>query len=362
LKISGSQLFWIVATTLVVMSIWLTITPVIQISKQDAWLSMLVGDVIVVALTFFAVHLSRLHPNQTLVEFSQALLGKWLGRIIVLPYFISWYTLSAVLLRSFGDFIHLIALDKTPVWMIMILMIGLMIYLTYSGGITGIGRFSEIAGPLLFLTIIISFILSIGNIRWHQLLPVYSDSGWTNILKGSFIPASFLGEIFMLLVIVSFMHHPQKALSRSMLGVGTAAFIVFIATILVLLVFGPNFSAKLRFPYFMLIRSIDILNFIQNVDLLVLFFWTFGVFVKVSLYLFITSYEMAKWFNVKDWRRMIWLGAPAIFIMAILIPNEIIPTLYSKFWELIVVPVCGIGIPFLLWIVSLAKKKGANPA
>jgi spore germination protein KB len=71
---------------------------------------------------------------------------------------------------------------------------------------------------------------------------------------------------------------------------------------------------------------------------------------------------MAQWFNVKDWRRIIWFGAPAIFIMAVLIPNEIIPTLYSRIWGLIVVPVCGIGIPLLLWIVSLAKKKGANAA
>jgi spore germination protein KB len=276
--------------------------------------------------------------------------------MIVLPYFITWYTLSAAVLRSFGDFIHLIALDRTPVWIIMILMIGLMIYLTYSGGITGIGRFSEIAGPILFLTFIVSFILSIGNVRWHQLLPVYSDSGWINILKGSILPASFLGESFMLLVIVSFMHQPKKVLSRSMLGIGMAALMVFIATFLVVLVFGPNFSANLRFPYFMLIRSIDILNFIQNVDLLVLFVWIFGMFVKLSLYLFITSYEMAHWFNVKDWRRIIWFGAPAIFIMAILIPDATFTKLYSQFWELIVFPVCGIGIPLLLWIVSLVKK------
>jgi spore germination protein KB len=352
-KLSGTQLFWIVATIEVVMSIWLNITSAIQISKQDAWLSILVGGVIGIALTFFLVHLSLRHPNQTLVEFSQALLGKWLGRIIVLPYFFAWYTLAAGLLRQFGDFIKLIALDRTPVWMIMILMIGLMIYLTYSGGITGIGRFSEIVGPILFLTLMISFILSIGNVRWHHLLPVYSDSGWVNILQGSLLPASFHGETFMLLVLVSFMQNAQKAPSRAVLGVGIANFMVFIATIMVLLVFGPNFSAKLRFPYFMLIRSIDILEFIQNVDLLVLFIWIFGV---------ITSYEVAKWLKVKDWRKIIWFGIPAIYIMALLIPNEIIVGFYPKVWGFGIIPVCGIAIPLLLWIVSLAKKKRANPA
>jgi spore germination protein KB len=360
LKISGSQLFWIVATTLVVMSIWVTITPAIQISKQDAWLSILIAGVIGVAITVLVTHLSVLHPNQTLVQFSQDLLGKWLGRMIVLPYFISWYTLCAVALRSFGDFIHLIVLDRTPVWLIIILMLGLMIYITYSGGITGIGRFSEIAGPILFLTLIVSFILSVFNVRWNLLLPVYSDTGWVNILKGSLQPASFHGESFLLLVIVSFMHNPQKAISRSISAVGLSAFMILIATIMVLLIYGPNFSAKLRFPYFMLVRSIDIYDFIQNVDLLVIFIWTFGMFVKLSLYFFITSYEMANWLNVKDWRKIIWFGAPAIFIMTILIPSEINISSYPQFWTFGAVPVCGIGIPLLLWIISLAKKKSVK--
>jgi spore germination protein KB len=360
LKISGSQLFWIIATIEAVMAIWIAITPAIEISKQDAWLSVLVGGVIGLAITYLAAHLSVIHPNQTLVEFSQALLGKWFGRMIVLPYFIAWYTLSAVVLRSFGDFIHLVALDRTPVWIIMILIVGLMIYLTYSGGITGIGRFSQIVGPILFLTLFVSFILSIGNVRWHHLLPVYADSGWLNILKGSIPAASYLGESFFLLAIVSFMHNPQKAPLRSMIGVGLTAFIILITTIMVILVFGPNFSVNLRFPYFMLIRSIDILNFIQNVDLFVIFVWIYGMFAKLSLYLFITSYEAANWLNVKDWRRIIWFGAPAIFIMAILVPNETFLSIYPKFWEFGIIPVCGIVLPLLLLIISMVKKKSVK--
>jgi spore germination protein KB len=280
--------------------------------------------------------------------------------MIVLPYFIAWFTLSAIVLRSFGDFIHLILLDRTPVWMIMILIICLATYLTYSGGITGIGRFCEIAGPIIFLTLIVSFILNAGNVKWNHLLPVYSDSGWVNILKGSLAPASFKEESFMLLVIVSFMQNPKKALSRSMLGVGIVAFMVLAATIMVLLVFGPNVSAKLRFPYFMLVRSIDILDFIQNVDIFVIFIWIFAVFAKISLYLFITSYEIANWFNVKDWRRIIWFGAPAIYMMALLIPNEAIVEIYPIFWEFVIIPVCAIGIPLLLWIISVAKKKSVK--
>jgi spore germination protein KB len=356
-KLSGSQLFWIVATVEVVMSIWLNITPTVQISKQDAWLSILVGSVIGIALTFFYARLSLLHPHRSLVEFSQALMGKWLGRFIVLPYIFVWYSVAAVGLRSFGDFTHLIVLDNTPVWLIMLLLIAVSIYLTYSSGITGIGRFSEITGPILFLTLMLSFILSIDNVRWHHLLPVYANSGWLNILKGSITPAARNAESFMLLVLVSFMDHPHKAPSRATIGVAISSLMVLLATIMAILIFGPNFSAKIRYPYFMVVRSIDILNFIQNVDLLVLFFWMFGMFLKISLYSFITSFEIAQLLNVKSWRKINWFVVAAIYIFALWMPNETV--IYASFplmWGFVMVPVCGIGIPILLWIVSLVRK------
>ncbi|MCZ8512170.1 endospore germination permease [Paenibacillus filicis] len=360
MKLSGMQIFWIIATIEIVMGIWLTITSTIELSKQDAWISMLVAGVAAAALTLLYARLSSLYPNQTLIEFSRTLMGKWLGGMIVLPYFIVWYTLPAVFLRVFGDFIHLLFLDRTPVWFIMILPLGLSIYLTYSGGITGIGRFAEIAGPILYLAFIVSFILNAPNVKWDQLLPVYSDSGWVNILKGALTPASYLAESFMLLVIVSFMHNPRKAPSRSMLAIGLNTLILFIAAFMVVLVFGPNVSGKLRFPYFMMVRSIDIMNFIQNVDIVVVFIWIFGVFTKLSIYLFITSYEMAQLINIKDWRKIIWFGAPAIYIMACLIPNETILGLYPLLWRSLIIPVCGIGIPLLLWIITVVKKKAVN--
>jgi spore germination protein KB len=360
MNMQGSQLVWIIVTTEVNALIGITISPAILISKQDTWLSMLVGGGLGLVLTLLVVHLSTLHPNQTLTQFSQALLGKWLGRLIVIPYLIAWYTLSAYLLREFTSFLQPILIDRTPLWIIMILLLGLMVYLTCSAGITGIGRLCQIVGPIIIFVLIVCFILNIGNADWHNLLPVYVDSGWVNILKGSLRPSFWFAGPFTLLVIISFMQNPQKAIAKSMLGVGINIFMVLTATLMVLMVFGPNLAAKIRFSYFMYVRTIDILNFIQNLDIFTIFIWIFGVTIQLSLYLFVASYETAQWFNVKEWKKIIWFGAPAIFLMAILIPNELFLATYEKFWASVIFPVCGIGIPLLLWIVSVVKKKASE--
>lgn len=357
MKLSGTQMVWLIATTEIVAMIGLRISPAILIAKQDAWLSILLGGIIGLALTYLVVHLSSLHPNQTLVQFSQKLLGIGFGRLVTIPYLLVWYIVVAVLLRSFADFVHLILLNRTPVWIILLILIGLIAYLSSSSGITGIGRFCELVGPIIIVTLLVSFILNVKNLNWHHILPVYYDSGWLNIIKGAIAPAFWFSGPFVLLVTVSFLQKPQKALAKSFIGVGLTVIMVLTCTIIVLMVFGPNLSAKFRFSYFMSVRTIDILKFIQNADIFIMFVWVFGVIGQASLYFFIASYEVANWLKVKDWRKLIWFGSPAIFIMAMLVPDEPFISEFDKIWTSVVYPVCGIGLPLFLWILSTVKKR-----
>ncbi|GLX70608.1 GerAB/ArcD/ProY family transporter [Paenibacillus glycanilyticus] len=357
MKITGWQVFWIVAIVEVVMAVWLRISPAIEMAKQDAWMSMLISYAIGGVITFLVVKVSMQHPGRSLAEFSQDLLGPWLGRLLLLPYFTAWFILSGDVLRSFADFIHLVLLDKTPVWLLMVLLIGAAVYLTGTSGITGIGRFCEIAGPVTILTLLVSFLLNAANVKWNNLQPLVGDAKLTEIITASLAPSSFLAESFMLLVLLSFLTSSKHVMGKSMLSVGLTGMMLFLSTIMVLLVFGPTVAQELRFPYFMLVRSINILNFIQNVDILVLFIWIFGVFAKISLYLFITSYELGKCLRVKSWKRLMWFSAPLIFLIAMWIPNEAAIVLLQDLWEMIVIPVCAVAIPLCLLIVTSAKKK-----
>ncbi|PQP89493.1 GerAB/ArcD/ProY family transporter [Paenibacillus sp. AR247] len=237
-----------------------------------------------------------------LTQFSRKLLGGWIGRIVILPYFVAWLLLSGDVLRSFTDFIHLTILDQTPIWILMVMIMALAVYLTGISGITGIGRFCELAGPVTFIALVLTFLLNVTNTKLLHILPIIGDSSWQEVFKASLPPASFFGESFMLLVLLAFISSNKKIYVKALSSIAFTAIMVMLATVMVLLVFGPYVGMELRFSYFMLVRSINILNFIQNVDVLVIFIWIFGVFAKISLYLFITSYEMAQWLQVKNWK------------------------------------------------------------
>ncbi|KAF9118029.1 hypothetical protein BGX30_004886 [Mortierella sp. GBA39] len=310
------------------MAVWLRVSPAIEIAKQDAWMSMIIAGAIGLATTYLVMHVSLLHPGETLTQFSRKLLGGWIGRIVILPYFVAWLLLSGDVLRSFTDFIHLTILDQTPIWILMVMILALAVYLTGISGITGIGRFCELAGPVTFIALVLTFLLNVTNTKLLHILPIVGDSSWQEVFKASLIAFT--------------------------------AIMVTLATVMVLLVFGPYVGMELRFSYFMLVRTINILNFIQNVDVLVIFIWIFGVFAKISLYLFITSYEMAQWLQVKNWKKLIWICAPAILIIALLIPNEAAIIMIQKLWERIIIPVCAIAIPLFLWMITVMKRKIAK--
>lgn len=60
----------------------------------------------------------------------------------------------------------------------------------------GIGRLSEIIGPIVLLMITFVIILNVGNMNWDYMRPIYHDSGWLPILKGSYTPvAAFLERL-----------------------------------------------------------------------------------------------------------------------------------------------------------------------
>ncbi|WP_217582086.1 GerAB/ArcD/ProY family transporter, partial [Lysinibacillus sp. GbtcB16] len=134
MKISGHQLFWLIFTMEFGMTALFTVSNPVFLAKQDAWLSMIFASLVSLCTTFVAVKLSLLYPEQTFIQFSQSILGKWLGIIILIPYFFMWISVTGIILREYADFVFLALFSSTPLWVIILIMLGAVLYVTCSGG------------------------------------------------------------------------------------------------------------------------------------------------------------------------------------------------------------------------------------
>ncbi|MBO7743549.1 endospore germination permease [Paenibacillus sp. MWE-103] len=354
--LSGTQLVW----TLLIID-GCNFVPFIKTAiveaKQDAWISILIAGASVTVLTLLLVRLSLMHRGQTLFGFSRTVLGPWFGRIVVLPYFAAWLSISVMILRYSGDFIQSVLLDKAPVWVVMLILSILMMYAAH-GGIGGIGRYNEVVGPLFFITTLVSFALNGRNLRWERVLPVYYDNGWQQIAKGA-VPLTTLlgGESLLLLVLVAFMAHPRKASLLSSIAIAGTILPFVVITVLSLAVFGPALAARLQDPFFSYMRTVDIMEFIQQIDIFMFSLWIFGITAILSVHLFVVSYEMSLWLKLKNWYALIWILGPAVFATAMLSPGATMFGPFFRWWSYNAFPVCGIGIPLILWIATVASGR-----
>ncbi|MGF6947814.1 spore germination protein KB [Neobacillus sp. B4I6] len=361
MKINALQIFWLTATFELATTLLFTISPAITEAKQDAWISMLIAGTFSIMITFISIRLSCHFPNQTIIEYSRMILGKWLGRIIVIPLLVHWYLGIAVTLRQSSGLIMLTLFKRTPIVVVIVLMLIPVIYITFVGGIESVGRFSELVGPITYGIFFIIVLFCLNNIDISKMLPIYADSGWKNILKGSIFPLSFLGDSTIVLLLTGFINEPKKGGLGVFWGLFLSTMYLVISILLVILTFGPGLSSKMFFPFYEVVRFISAVEFIQNLEMLLIIFWILCVFVKLSLFLFAASYGTAQWLNMKNWKGTIWFVGPIIFTISLLFHNfdEAALEFPKKVLIPFLFPLNYIGIPvFLLALAAIRRING----
>ena len=154
MKLSGLQIFWLMFTFETGNMVLLTIGPVMEEANQDVWISYLIADILGVLIVYGATKTALLYPKHTLIQYSKIILGKLLGTVVVLIYLVQWYSVVGNILRQFADLTITLLLPTTPSWVLYLTMLLLLIYVTYIGGIEGIGRCAEVFGPIIILSVV----------------------------------------------------------------------------------------------------------------------------------------------------------------------------------------------------------------
>lgn len=358
MKITGLQVFWMITIMELGMTLLMTFTPSLQAAKQDAWLSIFIAGSIALLAAVITTKLVRLHPDQTFIQFSQTIMGRWIGKIVIVIYLVQWYTIIPIVLRQFSDLLRILLFHETPTIIIVIIMILLTVYVTYSGGIDGIGRCSEILGPLIIIMVMLVLATSIPNIYFNNLRPFYADSGLMAIFKGALPPASYLGHAVEFVMFSTFLFSPHKGAPYVIWGVAVAWFCTLLSMVMVIMTVGVNLTSKMWYPFFEMTKKISIFGFIENLDAIAVIIWIASVFIKLSIYMFVTSYGTAQFLQVKNWKMMIWFIAPVVMVFSLFPQNisEATGNYLNNYWVPFVLPVNMLGLPLLLLIVGKIRQ------
>lgn len=290
-----------------------------QVKTPDIWLSVIIGGLIAIVAGIIIVKLSQQFPGKTFYEYSQEIIGKWLGctlNLFVIAYFI---LMSSVMLRAMAEVNILFLLEGTPRWALIMVFMWVGFYLLI-GGLSAITRLFQIIFPItviiFFMTAVMSFkIFDINNLR-----PVLG-LGLEPVLRGVKTTALSFSGFEIMLVIVAFMKNPKTAKKAVLFGIGFPILIYVTTAIMVIGSLTVEGVISVAWPTITMIKSVEFPGiFFERYESLLLAIWMMQIFTTYVITHYAAALGAAQSMK-KDIRPFLYMMLPVIYIVAMLPRN-----------------------------------------
>ncbi|HET7580794.1 MAG TPA: endospore germination permease [Bacillales bacterium] len=322
---------------------------------SDLWLSPVFASLVGFMVLFVAIHLNRYFPGKTVIEYGEKLLGSFIGKIIGAVFLLFLLHSNGIVMREYTEFVGSMFLDDTPFVVIMGGM-GLLAAFATRGGIEVLGRLAQLFVPFTIFVWAVLLLLTIPSWDVSNILPVL-DAGIIPPIRGSLVPQIWYSELFLLAFLLPFSKKPESAGKWGALTVIFLTLNLVILDIVSVFVFG-NLVPNLTYPVMSLVRYINIAQFLQHIDALLLIIWVLGVFLKISFILYCTTLGFSQLFKLSTFRH---LSMPMGFLLVLFglwaAPNLQTLTVFLKGPAYFYLMTFFVAYPLLLLGMALIRRK-----
>ncbi|WP_459928310.1 GerAB/ArcD/ProY family transporter [Desulfosporosinus burensis] len=356
-RISSQQFFFLILVLILSASLFNLPSIIISRTKQDVWIVMLIalGIDAVVAVVLYVLGLR--YPNQTMFEYSEEILGRFLGKGVGLIFALFFLLTTAVDLQITISLLTTAVMPETPQTVFYLIMLIVAAY-AVNAGLEPIGRLSELVGPLVVFSLLLSLALNINHIKLENLKPVFQLS-MREDLQNSLLPGSLFGVCIIMGVFMAYHNNPKDTLKAKLGGVVTGTLLIILNLLVVIMVFGANMCAELRFPLYSLAQMIEIGDFFERLELLVMIFWIAAGFISISMLYYASTLGFAQLLKLPDYKPLTPLIGVAVFILTMTLFRNITDTdalFESSIFTYLALSVEG-GLTTLLFFVSLLRHR-----
>lgn len=325
------------------------------IKTPDAWISVLLGGSIIILVVLLMVKLSQQFPENTVYQYSRRIVGIIPGGFLSMVLIIYFLTIAGFEIRVLAEVTLFYLLEGTPIWAIVIPFIWVGTYLVF-GGINPIARLYQIVLPISLFFLLLCFVLSLRVFEIDHLRPVLSN-GIFPVIKGVKSSALVFTGCEIIMTLVAFLQHPEKAVKTMIVGISIPWVLYFLTVVMVVGGLSVDSTLTSTWPTINLMRSFEVSGFLfERLEFPLLVIWMMQMFCNFCSYFFNASLGISQVFGLK-YRYAIFGLIPFIFI--------------STLTPIRMTEVMGLGdaigymgiiifflIPLLLSIVFIIRKKG----
>ena len=258
-------------------------------SKIDTWMSILLGFIIGFIPLFVVMHLNKKKIN--LFELIKSKIIKFIFMVFLI------FTLIT-LLNDFTNFASLQYLFETPNLVIALLVMIPSLYIV-NKGIETIGRASLF---MFYISIILFLVNSISLFQYIEidnLKPLLKD-GVMPVLYSSLHFVSYSLAPILFLSIIPKNDEDYKTYNKKLiLGYIISSLSIFIIVFYVTTVFNYQYTSLFNYPVYFILKKIEY-EFLSNVENVVSLFFVIDYFFTILVYMYSIKYYLKNEIHLKD--------------------------------------------------------------
>lgn len=330
-----------------------------EAAGTDGWIVVILTGALNILAVLIIVNLNSRFPGKTFAEYSQIIVGTFLGKLLTLLFAVYLLFIIAYVTRAFTEVIKMFLLFRTPTEVIMLSLILVCTYIV-RGGAECIGRINELVFPLLFIPFFIILFFGFPLMDFSNLLPILQTPADKMLTAIPALTFSF-GGIELALFYIGFMKHPKKAYKPAVIAVLFITFFLVMVTVFCIAAFGKNATTQFLWPLISYIRAISLPGlFIERLDGIILPLWMLTVFTTIVSSYFIVSYSISKVAGTKEQKQYVLPLAIVIYYFAL--QPDSLAQLYE--WGAVIFPYAIAaflyGIPVILLLITKMRKLGVR--
>lgn len=357
-RISAIQLSFLIITYVISTADVFLPAYVYQESKQDSWISVIIGTLASLFFVFIFLNLGLKFPDKTLIQYSCDVLGKPLGKAVGFIYIYYFIIHAKAVTRQLSEILVTAFNSAAPISAYGLITLLVALY-AVSQGLEVIARVNQVLLPFgLFLILFVAFV-NISEMDLKNFLPILSE-GIMPPIRGAFLIMSWLLESSFVLQVIPFVREKDKVRKYALVSIIILS-IGLMFGVSIVAVFGP-LTGKLLFPALEFVRYGRLGRFIQNLDITIMGFWITGIFVKIAISIYVIFTGVVQLLELKDGKRLLLPVSLMVFGMSVSSPR--MQELYHIMHYIypFTTALSAILIPFLLLVVASLRKQGRRAA
>ncbi|MCZ8515289.1 endospore germination permease [Paenibacillus filicis] len=244
-----------------------------KILQQDVWIANLLGVIGGIFVMWLMKYVQLQHPNKSMTEIIELLLGKWLGKAIIFFYLIDSVGLTVLTLRALSLFYMTAILPYTPPELIILMLVLVTSYAVYLG-LETIARTVQLMLPLFLVSITIICVLILRNVDTNPFLPQF-QSRLSDIAYGALLSFSFpFGKAIGLVFLFHRVGNLKKLMLSSSVSLILTNVYLLIAIYLTIGSLGMNLTKSAMYPFFSSIQLVRVGLYLERIEIIIIGIWT----------------------------------------------------------------------------------------